>query len=554
MPEHGTVQPEDLLPTDPDGRGNHTAEGFSVVADDAARLAIVQVAPTTSPLNAGDRGRIIFQSGGAVSGHYIADGVGGWTFLGGDVTLGFVEYFVRASDGNDANDGLTSGTAFATLQPVKDRIPLSINDLILTHMGDGTYVPLSYDVALLSNRVVFFGDGAGTGNGFSTVQASEAAGAGTGAFQVEKVGGGLTPGAHVGQTLIFDDGVAVNSRRHIVDNDANFFFFDRHIGPFSSAGPSAGDNYTVLTCSVIWEQNVPELTIVSGLGITNQGFGSIDRSPNGFAFLQLRYKYDGADNFVTTAFESATCWFSGIEIDATGIIKCTFSTAGGVLWFGTDGTDMAFSELPVELGLTSGDQDWAGWGIAELGEPDALAFFSDGAAATINAWVVMGSLFINREPSQFRLMGRFYGGGFLATIFAGAGYLESGNPVSGRLVIEATAASPDCIRTFDDSHVHLLGSEDLRNTVSGRLLLAEAGSRITITDFGDEGIGSTAGAIAVEARTGGRVYFNFEPNYTGAVDGQDYKAGTLLTGKAGLAVDGDGIAATDNSVIQKIAF
>ena len=554
MPEHGTVQPEDLLPTDPDGRGNHTAEGFSIVADDAARLAIVQVAPTTSPLSAGDRGRIIFQSGGAVSGHYIADGVGGWTFLGGDATMGFAEYFVRAADGNDSNDGLTSGTAFATLQPVKDRIPQSVNDLILTHMGDGTYVPVSYDVKLLSNRVVFFGDGAGTGNGFSTVQASEAAGAGTGAFQVEKVGGGLTPGAHVGQTLIFDDGVAANSRRHIVDNDDTFFFVDRIIGPVASGGPSDGDSYTIFTCSVIWEQNIPEQTIVSGLGITNQGFGSISRSPNGFAFLQLRYKYDGADNFVSTAFDGATCWFSGIEIDATGIIKCTFAAAGGTLWFGADSGDLTLAELPVELGLTSGTEDWAGWGIAELGEPDALAFLTDGAAAAINAWIVMGSIFINREPSQLRLMGRMYGGGFLATLLSGAGEVQTGQASVGRLVIEANAGSPSCIQTFDDAFVRLLGAEDLRNTVSGRLLLAEAGSQITVTDTGNSGVGSTNGAIAVEARTGGKVYFNFEPNYDGAVDGQDYKAGTLLTGKAGLSNDDDGITATDNSVIQNVSF
>lgn len=79
--EHGDIEPQDHEPVDPDGRGTHSIEGFLPVADGAARLAIVQIAPNP-PNTVGDRGRVVFQTGGTTPGHYMADGAGGWIFLG----------------------------------------------------------------------------------------------------------------------------------------------------------------------------------------------------------------------------------------------------------------------------------------------------------------------------------------------------------------------------------------------------------------------------------------------------------------------------------------
>ncbi len=83
MAEHGDLQPDDHQPTDPEGRGNHGIEGYTAVADEAARLALGQVAPTGGSI--GDRTRVVWQLAGTPSapvGAYIADGAGGWVFLG----------------------------------------------------------------------------------------------------------------------------------------------------------------------------------------------------------------------------------------------------------------------------------------------------------------------------------------------------------------------------------------------------------------------------------------------------------------------------------------
>lgn len=73
--EHGTIKPEHIYPPDPAGRGVHGMCGFISVADEAARGAILQAST--------DRSRVVEQTGGVHPGLYVADGVGGWFYLGG---------------------------------------------------------------------------------------------------------------------------------------------------------------------------------------------------------------------------------------------------------------------------------------------------------------------------------------------------------------------------------------------------------------------------------------------------------------------------------------
>lgn len=73
--EHGATTYADRYPTDSAGRGVHSIEGFAPVADESARAAITQTSA--------DRGRTVYQTGGTRPGWYIADGAGGWFYLGG---------------------------------------------------------------------------------------------------------------------------------------------------------------------------------------------------------------------------------------------------------------------------------------------------------------------------------------------------------------------------------------------------------------------------------------------------------------------------------------
>lgn len=73
--QHGDIKPSDKYPSDAEGRGNHTVQGFIDKVDEAARLAIVQTSD--------DRGRIVEQTGGTIPGFYVANGAGEWFYLGG---------------------------------------------------------------------------------------------------------------------------------------------------------------------------------------------------------------------------------------------------------------------------------------------------------------------------------------------------------------------------------------------------------------------------------------------------------------------------------------
>ncbi len=62
-----------------------------------------------------------------------------WEFGGESATYANVEYFVDAAAGDDVNDGLTSGTAFKTLQRAWNQIPALILHRVVINVADGTY-------------------------------------------------------------------------------------------------------------------------------------------------------------------------------------------------------------------------------------------------------------------------------------------------------------------------------------------------------------------------------------------------------------------------------
>lgn len=68
--------------------------------------------------------------------------VGSWQLVGGgskDETTAPITYYVNGSSGNDANDGLTSGSAFATIQHAISLIPRVIRHLVTVNVASGNY-------------------------------------------------------------------------------------------------------------------------------------------------------------------------------------------------------------------------------------------------------------------------------------------------------------------------------------------------------------------------------------------------------------------------------
>lgn len=559
--EHGDIQTSDHLPADPLGRGNHGAVGFDTVVDEAARdvLKLAILATPTVPVDL-DNTRMVYQSGGTDPGMYVWDVLGSdFWFLGSialnpgtlpavlEMTTTARTLFLDASRPDDSGDGLTLATAKKTDVGIQSILPFGIFDQQRILVSAGTYKTPEIPTKSYVERLIYDASGA-----LVVDIAQAAAGADTDIHKVRNPAGGMTPSAHRGKTLRMDDGPAADSFRQIADNDADFYFIDRRIGSLIGAtAPSPGDLYTILTNTVIFEQDVDVLEVVKGDGPAS-AFATLTDA--GVAFINISWGYDGSSSFPRTIFNKATVWFYGCNIIPTGIIKCRWQMSRGVLYAGADDSSIFLAALPVFLGLASGNEDWAGYGLAELGSSDTLALEGDGRSAYIKAWVVMGSLFINREESNYTLMGRLYGGGFLATLLAGSGKVDTGNSSGGFFVIIGDAGSPICIQVFDSGNVHTLGGMDFRPFGGDRYMLAEAGARITETDIGNKNIGTAGSAVVVEARFGGFIHFNFPPNYDGTVPGQDYVAGGLTLGKADLVNDGDGAMGLDGARLLKVPF
>lgn len=128
--QHGAILPGNRTPVDPDGRGIHTIEGFSEVANHTLRLAIVQTSA--------DRGRAIRQTGGTGPGWYLALGTTGqWMFIG-DVSASELTAAITAHNADaGAHSGLSAvdGSRPFTA-PVGGVYPVGPTDLATKESAD----------------------------------------------------------------------------------------------------------------------------------------------------------------------------------------------------------------------------------------------------------------------------------------------------------------------------------------------------------------------------------------------------------------------------------
>jgi len=129
--QHGSVTPRNRKPEDPAGRGIHGLAGFEPVADESARLAITQIPE--------DRTRLIEQTGGTHPGYYIADGAGGWFYLGGtpNGSYSVSQHASRHEPGGDDEVNLPTLAHHLTHEPGGGDDILVLPDHHLTHEPGG---------------------------------------------------------------------------------------------------------------------------------------------------------------------------------------------------------------------------------------------------------------------------------------------------------------------------------------------------------------------------------------------------------------------------------
>jgi len=514
--EHG-----ELISTDhPSGdRGNHVIEGFTAVANEAARVAIVQTAA--------DRSRVVYQTGGAFPGWYIGKGSAtgdDWRALS-LATADTIGLYVRDADGVDTNDG-SSGSPLKTVTEALRRTPHDIRHAVVIHMGNGSYTLDSFDRST-SAPLAFVGDGGGTGDGFTVTQAAELADTGTTAAQIVKVGGGLTPDAWIGHTVEITAGPGVGQRAMIKQNTATAYTFAKNF----AVAPTAASTYRLVRPAVT-------LTFAASVQISapsapNGGFTAAADAP---AIVFAQVKIATTTTLSQLALDAIGVYY-GVELDTT----TAFILQASLPQFYGKETLFDSGAYPVDLFGASANADWIGWGVYCFG----ATWPAVGEFVQTNGYVVSENPISVGVGAYLTI-----GGGRVVVSDANAAVTASfaGTFVAqtSGVAIENTGAGP-AVEARDNGTALVAGSLTL-TAPTGALLKSRRGGVIVAG-----AIAGTAGGLVADAQ-GGQIYFTAAPTLDGASPGSDYAAGIaspLLAGKAAFAANGDGISNADGSLIVR---
>lgn len=531
MAEHGDLQPEGHLPVDPLGRNNHSTEGFSAVLDETARLAIVQIPPDVGPpLTVGDRGRVVYQTAGIQPGHYMANGLGGWAFLGDDsvaltTTTAPINLWVRDDTGNDTNDGTLANPLKTVLEAVS-RIPFGILHTVIIHVGKGTYVPPEIERKSFGERFVIVGDGAGLADGGF----DELPGLGTLAVPLNATSGTVnsitdtslteTPDdtALLGRTIIIDSGTGVGQRRQVSGNTADTFETDVRFVP----APDATSKFRVVTCNVLLEIPTENHKFLAGSGPLDPLGDGGGNAPCLF-LAQMRFTYDGLLSFPAVTFADAQVALYGIENDTSAVFGCQISALSGcTMLMGTGGIS---SNMPLDLGLAGvvDDKSWEGWGVADLNKSDATFWAPLASDAKLDGYMVTG--FLSLFDGKTQAAGEFYGSPFgFGGVVAGfnRAFFQQKNSdldVGTRTRIVGTG-SLHGIFARDRSFMPFVGESTDIQVVDGAAMRAMLGGQIGDGDaFGLSGAkqptGGSSNGPACDSSLGGTIVHGSEPVLTG---------------------------------------
>lgn len=202
---------------------------------------------------------------------------GDWLVAGGVgtyETIGEIDFYVRAVDGDDSNPG-TDTEPFATLIEAERRIPFHVNHTVRIHLGlhaSNGYVWPTFRQRVGSKNIWIIGDGGGGGtDGFIEIIASTAAGSGSDQDVIKTTGLSTTEyggfGELFGATIEILTGLAAGDFRLVNKNTATdiipAYQFSDVVSP--------GDLYRIVVPETIIYQDtttVPAASISEGYGYT----------------------------------------------------------------------------------------------------------------------------------------------------------------------------------------------------------------------------------------------------------------------------------------------
>lgn len=200
-------------------------------------------------------------------------------------TTAELDLYLSQSTGNDANDGLTEGTAVATPERIDELIPATVDHAVRVHCTAARYVLTRPYIFRQRERrsgyIRVLADEVWDPTVF-VVELEDVAAAGTDEFQC--VTAGLVADAHRGQWLRFTDGDAAGQWRTIQGNTTTDIVPDDTFGLFSGLVPAPGDTFQVCTPGVVFEIPTDTFSALQA-GTAGAEFWLGDGSTNGAAPL-----------------------------------------------------------------------------------------------------------------------------------------------------------------------------------------------------------------------------------------------------------------------------
>ena len=323
-----------------------------------------------------------------------------WSEYNSELIQGFpLHIYVSAINGNDANDGLSPGTALASLTKAETMVPNVVNSDVVIHVGRfdltgvGAYAMPRFKRRNLRANVFVFCDGAGqagaAGVAFNELLAPTTAGV---ASTSNLIIGAFAADVYRGKTLEILSGAAATFRCTIRNNTAV------GITPVNSVGAAvvAGDTFRVLEPLV--RVGVVD-TSTTGETVFAEGMGSPDATPTSDILTACLYVVNAvftlsgaAAGSVAFAIRDSAVVFFGCEQRDTTVLNIRMDNSS--LTCGHNGAD--FSRVAGSYGLAilgvTNNLQWRGWGMSSVGTAGAHNFFSG----------VMDGYMVFRRPVIFR--------------------------------------------------------------------------------------------------------------------------------------------------------
>lgn len=451
-----------------------------------------------------------------------------WSEYNSELIQGFpLHIYVSAINGSDANDGLSPGTALASLVKAETMVPNVVNSDVVIHVGRFDVDTIDeYEMPRFRRRnlranVFLFCDGAGQpgadGAAFTELLASTVAGASTTANSIT---GTFVANVYQGKTLEILTGPAANFRCTIRNNTTTAII------PVNTIGASviAGHTYRIIEPTV--RIAVAEDPVLSEV-VLAEGMGSPDASPttdvltSSFYVINAIFQRAGTTSGgVGFCLKNSSVVFFGCEQREQTILNIRLDSSG--LSCGHNGADFSRSVgsygLAI-LGVTNNVQ-WRGWGMSSLGatpmfgNPGSHSFFS----GVLDGYMVFRRPVIFRDNVTVNIRGGAFSVPSLVTVAPISVYKSTAyiigpgtgatTAVAPQILIEGPATTTAGIDVDFGAKASIANCSINIPTAPGCCIRSIRGSLCEIAAGGvpDTGLTGSCGGYALLAQLGGKIW------------------------------------------------